>query len=63
MVPYGDFRMDETARAKARLEKMATLQPVDPAYPKITAAVSSSTCDAASAVLLVASEAAVGDTA
>ena len=57
VVPYGDFRMDETAR-ESSLEKMATLQPVDPAYPKITAAVSSSTCDAASAVL-VASEAAV----
>ena len=55
-MPYplagGDFRMDETARAST-LEKMATLQPVDPAYPKITAAVSSSTCDAASAVLVV----------
>jgi acetyl-CoA C-acetyltransferase len=37
---------------------MATLEPVDPAYPKITAAVSSSTCDAASAVLVV-SEAAL----
>jgi acetyl-CoA C-acetyltransferase len=34
------------------------LQPVDPAYPKITAAVSSQTCDAASAVLVV-SEAAL----
>ena len=57
VVPYGDFRMDETARAST-LEKMATLQPVDPAFPKITAAVSSSTCDAASAVLVV-SEAAL----
>ncbi|MFO1292183.1 MAG: acetyl-CoA C-acetyltransferase [Rubrivivax sp.] len=52
VVPYGDLRMDETARAST-LEKMATLAPVDPAYPKITAAVSSSTCDAASAVLVV----------
>ena len=57
VVPYGDFRMDETAR-ETTLEKMATLAPVDPAYPKITAAVSSSTCDAASAVLVV-SEAAL----
>ena len=57
VVPYGEFRMDETARAST-LEKMATLQPVDPAFPKITAAVSSSTCDAASAVLVV-SEAAL----
>jgi acetyl-CoA C-acetyltransferase len=52
VVPYGDCRMDETAR-QSSLEKMATLEPVDPAYPKITAAVSSSTCDAASAVLVV----------
>ena len=57
VVPYGDFRMAETARAGTR-EKMAALQPVDPAFPKITAAVSSSTCDAASAVLVV-SEAAL----
>jgi acetyl-CoA C-acetyltransferase len=57
VVPYGDFRMDETARAST-LEKMATLQPVDPTYPAITAAVSSSTCDASSAVLVV-SEAAL----
>lgn len=57
IVPYGDFRMDETAR-HTTLEKMATLLPVDPSYPKITAAVSSCTCDAAAAVL-VASEAAV----
>jgi acetyl-CoA C-acetyltransferase len=57
IVPYGDFRMDETARLST-LEKMASLAPVDPAYPKITAAVSSSTGDAASAVLVV-SEAAL----
>ena len=57
IVPYGDFRMDETARAST-LEKLATLQPVDPVYPKITAAVSSSTCDASAAVLVV-SEAAL----
>jgi len=57
VVPYtlpdaSVFRMDETARAST-LEKMATLAPVDPAYPAITAAVSSSTCDAAAAVLVV----------
>jgi acetyl-CoA C-acetyltransferase len=57
IVPYGEFRMDETARAST-LEKMATLAPVDPAYPRITAAISSSTCDAAAAVLVV-SEAAL----
>ncbi|MDO9145597.1 acetyl-CoA C-acetyltransferase [Rhodoferax sp.] len=56
-LPGGDFRMDETARAST-LEKLATLTPVDPNYPKITAAVSSSTCDASSAVLVV-SEAAL----
>lgn len=53
----GLLAMDETARAST-LEKMASLAPVDPAYPKITAAVSSSTCDASSAVLIV-SEAAI----
>ncbi|MBS0507705.1 MAG: acetyl-CoA C-acetyltransferase [Proteobacteria bacterium] len=57
VVPFGDFKMDETARAST-LEKMATLEPVDPTYPSITAAVSSSTCDAAAAVLVV-SEAAL----
>ncbi|MBS0292634.1 MAG: acetyl-CoA C-acetyltransferase [Proteobacteria bacterium] len=57
VVPFGDFKMDETARLST-LEKMATLEPVDPTYPKITAAVSSSTCDAAAAVLVV-SEAAL----
>jgi acetyl-CoA C-acetyltransferase len=57
VVPYGDFKMDETARAST-LEKMATLAPVDPTYPAITAAVSSSTCDASAAVLVV-SEAAL----
>ena len=48
----GLLAMDETAR-ETSLEKMASLQPVDPAYPKITAAVSSSTCDAAAALLVV----------
>ena len=52
VVPFENFRMDETARAST-LEKMATLLPVDTAYPGITAAVSSSTCDAAAAVLVV----------
>ena len=57
VLPYGEFRMDETAR-ESTLEKMATLAPVDERFPKITAAVSSSTCDAAAAVLVV-SEAAL----
>ncbi len=49
--------VDETPRATT-LEKMASLEPVDPAFPSITAAVSSQTCDA-SAALLVVSEAAL----
>jgi len=53
----GMLAMDETARLST-LEKLATLKPVDPAYPKITAALSSSTCDASAAVLVV-SEAAL----
>jgi acetyl-CoA C-acetyltransferase len=48
---------DETPRLTT-LEKMAGLEPVGPAYPSITAAVSSQTCDA-SAALLVVSEAAL----
>ena len=48
---------DETPRVST-LEKMASLEPVDPTYPSITAAVSSQTCDA-SAALLVVSEAAL----
>ncbi|TAL73673.1 MAG: acetyl-CoA C-acetyltransferase [Rhodanobacter sp.] len=57
IAPYGELRVDETPR-HTTMEKMAALQPVDPQYPKITAAVSSCTCDAAAAIL-VASEAAV----
>lgn len=49
--------VDETPRLSS-LEKMASLEPVDPRYPSITAAVSSSTCDA-SAALLVVSETAL----
>ncbi len=48
---------DETPRVST-LEKMASLEPVDPTYPSITAAVSSQTCDA-SAAMLVVSEAAL----
>lgn len=58
VVPVVDMlAMDETARLST-LEKLASLKPVDPAYPKITAALSSSTCDASAAVLVV-SEAAL----
>lgn len=48
---------DETPRVST-LEKMAELESVGPEYPSITAAVSSQTCDA-SAALLVVSEAAL----
>lgn len=48
---------DETPRLTS-LEKMASLEPVGSEYPSITAAVSSQTCDA-SAALLVVSEAAL----
>lgn len=57
IVGLDGFAIDETPRFSS-LEKMATLEPVDPAYPMITAAVSSQTCDAAAA-LLVVSEAAL----
>ena len=57
IVGLNGFAIDETPRVSS-LEKMATLEPVDPAYPMITAAVSSQTCDAAAA-LLVVSEAAL----
>jgi acetyl-CoA C-acetyltransferase len=56
VVPFGEFRVDETAR-ESTLKKMATLEPVDPAYPKITAAVSSSIGDASAAVLVVSESA------
>ncbi|NLP64862.1 acetyl-CoA C-acetyltransferase [Paraburkholderia sacchari] len=55
--PIAGLSKDETPR-QTTLEKMATLQPVAPEFSKITAAVSSQTCDAASAVLIV-SEAAL----
>ncbi|BAN54538.1 MULTISPECIES: acetyl-CoA C-acetyltransferase [Pseudomonas] len=48
---------DETPRFSS-LEKMASLEPVSAEFPSITAAVSSQTCDA-SAALLVVSEAAL----
>jgi len=57
IVAYQALRRDETPRLTS-LEKMASLEPVDPQYPLITAAVSSQTCDA-SAALLVVSEAAL----
>lgn len=56
IVPLNGLANDETPRAPNR-EKMASLQPVDPQFPKITAAVSSSTCDAAAALLVVSERA------
>ena len=47
---------DETPRVST-LEKMAGLDPVDPTYPSITAAVSSSVCDASAAMLIVSERA------
>ncbi len=56
VVPFAGLDMDETTRATS-LEKMAALEPVAPEYPSITAAVSSQTCDAAAALLVVSERA------
>jgi len=55
IAPLNGVVMDETARITS-LEKMAELQPIQEGG-SITAAVSSQTCDGASAVLLVSEEA------
>ena len=52
IVPFEGFVYDETPR-NTSLEKMASLDPVMEAYPGITAAVSSQTCDASAAMLIV----------
>lgn len=57
IVPLNGLAVDETPRAP-NLAKMASLEPVVPDFPAITAAVSSSTCDAAAALMIV-SEAAL----
>ncbi|HJV27646.1 MAG TPA: acetyl-CoA C-acetyltransferase [Aromatoleum sp.] len=57
IVPCEGVATDETPRVTS-LDKMAELEPVGPEFPSITAAVSSQTCDA-SAALLVVSEAAL----
>ncbi|MCC6075428.1 acetyl-CoA C-acetyltransferase [Pseudomonas sp. GCM10022188] len=57
IVPLEGVWYDETPR-ETTLEKMASLEPVGAEYPSITAAVSSQTCDA-SAALLIVSEAAL----
>lgn len=57
IVPIAGLTADETPR-QTSVEKMAELDPVGHAYPSITAAVSSQTCDGSSALLIV-SEAAL----
>lgn len=57
IVPFEGLEKDETPR-QTSLEKMAELDPVGELYPSITAAVSSQTCDASAAMLIV-SEAAL----
>ncbi|TIC86848.1 acetyl-CoA C-acetyltransferase [Crenobacter intestini] len=57
IVPLLGLAHDETVRSTS-LARMAELEPVDPVYPGITAAVSSQTADASAAVLVV-SEAAL----
>jgi acetyl-CoA C-acetyltransferase len=57
IVPCEGVWDDETPRVTS-LEKMAGLEPVSAEFPSITAAVSSQTCDA-SAALLIVSEAAL----
>ncbi|ABZ76691.1 acetyl-CoA acetyltransferase [Shewanella halifaxensis HAW-EB4] len=56
IVPLAGVTQDETPRVSS-LEKMASLEPVGDAYPSITAAVSSQTCDASAAMLIVSEEA------
>ncbi|HLV16999.1 MAG TPA: acetyl-CoA C-acetyltransferase [Pseudomonas sp.] len=56
IVPVAGVEHDETPR-ETTLEKMAELEPVDPTYPSITAAVSSQTADAAAALLVVSERA------
>ena len=52
IAPLQDLDFDETPR-QTTMAKMASLEPVDPRFPKITAAVSSQTADAAAALLIV----------
>jgi acetyl-CoA C-acetyltransferase len=59
IVPVGELSTDETPRRGTTLEKMAELKPLIEGG-RVTAAVSSQTCDAAAA-LLIASERAVKD--
>lgn len=56
VVPMPQLKMDETARRDTSLEKMATLEPLRPGG-RITAGVSSQTCDGSSALLIVSEKA------
>lgn len=56
IVPLEGLNKDETPR-ETSLEKMATLEPVDPQFPDITAAVSSQVADASAAILVVSEKA------
>ncbi|MCW8193219.1 acetyl-CoA C-acetyltransferase [Proteobacteria bacterium 005FR1] len=56
IVGLNGLEVDETPR-QTSLQKMADLEPVDPSFPDITAAVSSQTCDASAALLVVSEEA------
>jgi acetyl-CoA C-acetyltransferase len=55
IIPYGDVKMDETPR-NSSIEKMAELDFLF-GCDRVTAAVSSQTCDASSAMLLVSEDA------
>lgn len=56
IAPLDGLDFDETPR-QTTMQKMASLEPIDPKFPKITAAVSSQTCDAAAAILVVSEKA------
>lgn len=56
IVGFEGVNDDETPR-ETTLEKMASLEPVDPEFPDITAAVSSQTADASAAMLVVSEKA------
>lgn len=56
IVPIAGLTQDETPR-DTTLTKMAELEPVGEAYPSITAAVASQTCDASAALLIVSEQA------
>jgi acetyl-CoA C-acetyltransferase len=56
IVALPELAMDETARRETSLEKMATLEPLS-VGGRLTAGVSSQTCDASSAMLIVSEKA------